>query len=347
MKSRAAYHVLVLSLAYALWGCKPYRTVYVRDWRPSEIELPSGVRKVALVNRSAIPEAERKRIMDEYKKRGVAQGAVYGALTGGITGAAYGATEGALGGILDEKWLERAPQDALQRLHARLKECEKYEPLMAGQELKWMGSVEGSLPSPLLLDSIKIISRRVPEAQVILALETFLPAGSPQKPEILAGFRIYDAKTAKVIDEATITAGKSGRYYSGRVTEAHVEAVESYLHRICPCFTYGPGRSLLIYVKGSPNLQQAYTAVIGHRWAEAIALWEKDANTGKGNAAKRAAYNLAVLYDAMCEIEKADEWYSRAVNMGLGKAEYEEWGRTRRTLCQKLNMQVPKEKRIY
>ncbi|MCS7154105.1 MAG: DUF6340 family protein [Bacteroidia bacterium] len=327
-------------------GCQPpYQTVYVRDWRPYEIEVPSKIRKVAIVNRSAIPEAERKRIMDEYKKRGVAQGALQGALTGGLTGVAYGATTGAVGGLLDEKWLERAPQNAIQHLHLRLKECERYEPLMAGQELKWMGSSDGSLPPPLPMDSIQLILKRVPEAHAIIALETLLPGGSPQKPEILAGFRMYDAKTGKVIDEVTLTTGKSSTYYQGQMTEAYVEAVEGYVHRICACFAYGPGRPLLIYVKGSPNLQQAKAAVIGRRWTEAIALWEKDANAGKGKAAKRAAYNLALLYDAMCEIEKADEWYSRAVSMGLGKAEYEEWGRTRRTLCQKLNSQIPKEKR--
>ncbi|MCX7607543.1 MAG: hypothetical protein N2170_09835, partial [Bacteroidia bacterium] len=89
----------------------------VRDWRPSEIELPNGVKKVALVNRSAIPEADRKRIMEEYQKRGVVEGAIYGALRGGVSGAAYGATGGAVSGILDEKWLERAPQASLRRLH--------------------------------------------------------------------------------------------------------------------------------------------------------------------------------------------------------------------------------------
>ncbi|MCS7153595.1 MAG: tetratricopeptide repeat protein [Bacteroidia bacterium] len=339
-------------IAVAFWagGCSPYYTAQIRDWRPSEIELPKEIKKVALVNRSTIPEQDRKRIMEEYKKRGVIQGATYGALTGGLSGAAFGATSGALGGILDEKWLERAPQQSLQHLHQRLSECGRFEPIMAGQELKWVSSAEGSLPSPLPLDSLKRIHKQVPNAQAILVLEMLLPGGSPQNPEALAGFRLYDPKTGKVIDEATTTASTRGGYYyrsSNSAAEAHMLAVEKYIHRICPCFPYYETRSVRIFVKGSPELEQAKAAVIGRNWNEAIALWERAANSGKKTAAKRAAYNLAVLYDALCEVEKAEEWYKKAVAAGLGAAEYENWGRTRRNDCQRLNAQLPRDKRSY
>ncbi|MCX7607397.1 MAG: tetratricopeptide repeat protein, partial [Bacteroidia bacterium] len=232
-------------------------------------------------------------------------------------------------------------------LHDRLRECGWVEPLMAGQELKWMGSAEGSLPPPLPIDSLKQISRRVPEAQAILSLETLLPGGSPQQPEVLAGFRLYDAKTGQVIDEVTFTSGTAYRY--GGIVDAHADAVEMYIHRICPCFPAVPyeDRSVRFYVKGSPQLEQAKAAIMGRRWEEAIALWEKDVNGGKASPAKRAAYNLAVLYDALCEVEKAEEWYRRAVGQGLGQREYEEWGRTRRSLCQRLNAQLPRQKRNY
>ncbi|MCX8113068.1 MAG: DUF6340 family protein [Bacteroidia bacterium] len=343
-------HLLSL-LGAAAWtiGCNPYYSARIREWRPSDIELPKDIKKIALVNRSTIPEAERKRIMEEYKKRGVAQGAVYGALTGGISGAAYGATSGALTGILDEKWLERAPQLALQQVHDRFKACGCFEPLMAGQELKWAGSMEGSLPPPLPIDSLKKIHKKVPEAQAILVLESLLPGGSPQQPEVLAGFRLYDPKTGKVIDEATNTGSTRGDYYgySGAAPQAHTYAVEKYIHRICPCFPFYEDMTVRFFVKGSPALEQAKAAVIGRNWSEAIRLWEQEANSTKKTPAKRAAYNLAVLYDALCEVDKAEEWYKRAVSAGLGSAEYEKWGRERRPLCQKLNAQLPKDKRAY
>ncbi|MCX7607577.1 MAG: hypothetical protein N2170_10010, partial [Bacteroidia bacterium] len=98
-KSSTRHKLFLGSCFFLLAACNPYYSARIREWRPSDIELPKDIKKVALVNRSTIPEAERKRIMEEYKKRGVAQGAVYGALTGGISGAAYGATSGALTGI--------------------------------------------------------------------------------------------------------------------------------------------------------------------------------------------------------------------------------------------------------
>jgi hypothetical protein len=195
------------------------------------------------------------------------------------------------------------------------------------------------------MDSLKTISRRVPEAQGIIALETLLPSGSTQRPEVLVGFRLYDAKSGKVIDEVTLTSGTTYKY--GGIAQAHIDAVEAYIHRICPCFTAYGDRTVRFYVKGSPNLEKAKAAIIGRSWSEAIALWEADASSAKASAAKRAAYNLAVLYDALCEVEKAEEWYRRAVGAGLGQNEYAEWGRTRKGECQRLNSQLPREKRAY
>lgn len=341
-------NAFLLGAIWGISGCNPFYSGRVKNWIPAEKELPATIKKVALINRSAIPEEERKRIMDEYKKRGVREGMAQGVLTGGLYGAAYGAATGGLQGILDEQWLKRSPQDALRYLHDRLKECGRLEPIMMGQELRWMGKSDGSLPDPLPLDSIKKIAKGAPEAHAIIALETFLPGGSPQKPEVLVGFRMYDPKTAKIIDEVTITGSKE-RYYGNNVQEVYRAAVEEYVHRfsVCPPAPPDDERVVQFYVKGSANLQKSKAAIIGRNWNEAISLWEADARTGKGTAAKRAAYNLAVLYDCMCEVEKADEWYKRAVSSGLGQAQYEEWGRSRRSLCQQLNSQLPREKRSY
>ncbi|MCS7162393.1 MAG: DUF6340 family protein [Bacteroidia bacterium] len=336
------------SLAILLIACsKPYYTVDLRNWKPSEIELPASIQKVALVNRSSIPEADRKRIMEAYKKRGIAEGALRGLATLNPMEAAMGATSGAIAGIIDEKWLERAPQASLRHLHDRLNECGRFQPIMAGLELQWRGTLEGSLPPPLPAESLRIIHSRVPQAQAILALETLLPGGSPQKPEALLGFRLYDPKTAKVIDEATLTSGSLQG--SSTIREVHLAAVEKYLLRICPCYTVypEPDRRIAFFVRGSPGLEQAKTALIGRQWNEAIATWEKEAQSPNKTAAKRAAYNLALLYDALCNVEKAEEWYRRAVALGLAQREYEAWGQERRSLCGRLNQQVPFSKRTY
>lgn len=76
-------------------------------------------------------------------------------------------------------------------------------------------------------------------------------------------------------------------------------------------------------MKGSTNLCKAKTAIIGRNGNEAISLWETETHTGKDIAAKHAAHNLAVLYDCMYKVEKADEWYKRVVNIGLGQNQYE------------------------
>lgn len=337
------------SILLLICGCNPFYSVRMREWIPAGVALPEKVQKVALVNRSTIPEAERKRIMDEYQKRGVMQGALHGALRGGISGAAYGATGGALMGLIDEKWLEQAPQLTLTHLQHRLRECGRFEPLLAGTELKWMGSTEGSLPSPLSMDSLKKVHKKVPEVQAIIVLEMLLPGGSPQNPHVLGGFRVYDPATGKVMDEVTLTSesGEGYRYDSYSTMQAHEKLVEAYLHRICPCFIAHQDRIIRFYVKGSPGLQQAKPALIGRKWNEAIALWEKETISSKASAARRAMYNLALLYDAFCDTEKAEEWYRKAVAAGMAHTEYEKWGRERRARCEKLNMQLPTQKRQY
>ncbi|MEN2991982.1 MAG: DUF6340 family protein [Bacteroidia bacterium] len=343
-----AIQAVGLGLAVLFTACsKPYYTVDLRNWKPSEIELPSSIQKIALVNRSLIPEADRRRIIEAYKKRGVVEGALSGMATLNPMGAAMGAASGAVAGIIDEKWLERAPQTSLQHLHNRLNECGRFQALMAGLELQWKGTLEGSLPPPLPAESLRIIHSRVPQAQAILALETLLPGGSPQKPEALLGFRLYDPKTAKVIDEATVTSGSLER--SSTIREAHIAAVEKYLLRICPCFTVYPegDRRIAFFVRGSPGLEQAKTALIGRQWNEAIAIWEKEAQSPNKTAAKRAAYNLALMYDVLCNVEKAEEWYKRAVSLGIGQREYQTWAQERRPLCGRLNEQVPPPKRTY
>jgi hypothetical protein len=63
-----------------------------------------------------------------------------------------------------------------------------------------------------------------------------------------------------------------------------------------------------LYIKGSPLLSQAKSAVEAEDWLEAARLWQLDLNHEKLAIRAMACHNMAVLYELKGDLEKAMEW---------------------------------------
>ena len=63
-----------------------------------------------------------------------------------------------------------------------------------------------------------------------------------------------------------------------------------------------------IYIKGSPLLTQAKTAVEDEDWLEAARLWQLDLGHDKPAIRAMACHNMAVLHELKGDLEKALDW---------------------------------------
>ncbi|MCC8187684.1 MAG: tetratricopeptide repeat protein [Bacteroides sp.] len=67
-----------------------------------------------------------------------------------------------------------------------------------------------------------------------------------------------------------------------------------------------------LYTGGSPAMRDAYVQSRREKWDEACALWLQIYENKKPKQQMGAAYNIAVYYEMQDEIEKAEEWLTRA-----------------------------------
>lgn len=69
------------------------------------------------------------------------------------------------------------------------------------------------------------------------------------------------------------------------------------------------------YTSGSPLMRDAAYFVQSDNWDKALPLWEKAFETQKGKKKAHAASNIALYYEINDDLEKADEWGAKALEI--------------------------------
>lgn len=69
------------------------------------------------------------------------------------------------------------------------------------------------------------------------------------------------------------------------------------------------------YTSGSPEMRDAAYFVQSDNWDSALPLWEKAFENQKGKKKAHAASNIALYYEIKDDLDKADEWSSKALDI--------------------------------
>ena len=222
-----------------------------------------------------------------------------------------------------------------------------------GMELKGTGT--SSFPIPLDWNEVISICGSY-DGDAILSLETFdsdsrtiigAPTTRTKKVkgvkikeirypatlimEIQSGWRIYDVKNKKIIDEDIFSEVKEFRAYGSSpenarmnlpskrraIQESGLFAGNQYGFRISPMWIKV---SRTYYTGKSDDLKLAKSYVKKGDWDAAIDIWKDLVNDPDEKIAKRSTYNMAIASEIKGGLDTAIEWASKAEKLGEKKA---------------------------
>lgn len=284
---------------------------------PAEIDIPTEVRSVAIIDRSA-PENKWLNILE-----------------GGITGE----------GIGQDKV---ASQITLDGVSSILQNSDRYRTIRTNEVIK--GSRSGStFPDPLSWEIIEKIAKEY-EVDVVLSLETFdsdfiVTNGTRvverknadglmiHLPEFYArgvasvtlGFRLYDPVERSILDQYHFSDNLDWEASGNSIHDAvnqlirkdaaikdvSYNAGRSYAQRITPSW-YRVTRIYYKKAKNNPDLEEGARWMEANNWDNAIISLEKALERGDQKSRGMAAHNLAVVYEILRNLENARNWAQKA-----------------------------------
>ena len=148
---------------------------------------------------------------------------------------------------------------------------------------------------------------------------------------IESGWRIYDLKNKKIVDENKFAEYKQFNAWAkspeaallsllsqgSAIRESGLVAGRQYGFRISPMWikvnrTY--------YIGKSDDLKLAKSYVKKGDWDAAIDIWKDLVNNSDEKIARRSAYNMAIASEIKGELDTAIEWANKAKKLGEKKA---------------------------
>lgn len=299
--------------------------VVVRMQRPADINVPQNIKKVIIANRST------------PSKDNLAGNIIEGMISGEGIG-------------VDRKGSEHC----VKGLNTMLSGSERFELKNAsGLELKGTGTA--SFPIPLEWNVVQSLCDSY-DADALIVLATFdsdtrihvgAPVSRTRKVKgvkvktlhypahmditIESGWRIYDSKNKKIVDENKFTELKHYKSWGENPDAAQMSlpskrraiqesghfAGDQYGFRISPIWiqvhrTY--------YIGKSEELKQAKSYVKRGDWNAAIEIWKPLTKSTDEKTARRAAYNMAVAAEVQGGLDTAIDWAKKADKLGEKKA---------------------------
>ncbi|OFY64676.1 MAG: hypothetical protein A2Y71_14700 [Bacteroidetes bacterium RBG_13_42_15] len=309
------YSVIIL-IALVFVSCKT-NELYINVTQPAPVTMPSGIRKIGIINRS-IPTDET-RLVDALDRALSLEGADLDR---------------------DGAW------ESIAGLTEELKANDRFTEVKLLNDIDFRASRIGILPPPLTARIVDSLCN-VTGTDALFALERFdtdtdvsfsTPSGRMETPFgnipiiglqvsmetfIKTGWRIYAPSGLNILDEfsfveSLVFTGKginpvaAVEALTGRkeaVKEVSRNAGHSYAMRILP-FRLRVTRDY--FVKGTNNFSIAKRKAQTGKWDEAGKLWELETGNQKMKIAGRACYNMAIINEINDSIDDAIGWAQKA-----------------------------------
>ena len=175
-------------------------------------------------------------------------------------------------------------------------------------------------PAPVDWQEVNSLCREF-KVDAILVLELFDVQMLSDEAEVKAGYRLYDPKSMKILDEfqfyqqagwkqpITTIEGAVMRVTSEdqAIHEASYQSGYRYGGRITPTW-YRVERKYYDKSKRDDNLAEGARMMEVNDWDAAIAALERAYETGHRKTKGRSAHNMAVVYEILGDFNKAKEW---------------------------------------
>jgi len=310
-------YLLILISGIGLFSCKT-KSVSVKVLKPAEIYIPSNIKTLAVVNRSLPAKGNGNQFNN------VVEGIFSGE-----------------GLFVDRE----ASQRTVSGLADGLQNSPRFE-ITVPDGLDLRGTGTAKFPPPLEWNKVEQICRNY-SADALILLETFdsntsKRYGSQQKTRkednkdvtyteykatidisVNAGWRIYDPRNHKIIDQNVFVDHKAWNRNGRTKTEAENNlpkqayavknagyfAGKRYAVRISPNWIWV---SRHYYVKGNDDFKDAKYKVDAKRWEDAAEIWKRYVNDSDFQIAGRACYNMALASEILGKFDIALNWAQKA-----------------------------------
>jgi hypothetical protein len=233
-------------------------------------------------------------------------------------------------------------------LQENLRNSPRFEMIVTNEEMKGSGS-GGSFPAPLQWNLVNELSQKY-QADAILAIETYdsdfiITKGTKNTkkvtekgdtiliPEYYAeglatvkiGYRLYDSKQKTITDQYHLS--RNNRWYAkgNSIQDAVVQLIDSkaavqrvshmtglaYGARISPTW-YTVEREFYKKTKKDLNFATGSRKAQVNDWNGAVEFWNRAAQSRNSKIAGRAAYNLALAYEVLGDLDNAKKWVMKS-----------------------------------
>jgi len=296
-------------------SCKS--NAYLTLMKPAQIGVPSSIKTIAIADRTT-PENEYVNIIE-----------------GVLTGEGIG---------MDKEAVQKAI-DGLQKV---MGESPRFEVIRTTESLN-SDYVMGNFPDPLpwgvvshlcakyktdallmieyfdsdfiVTNGTKVVEKKDKDGQVRKVTEYHAEGVA----SVNLGFRLYDPSNKSVIDQQTVSNKRSWNAKGNSVKDAiaqlyaRKDAVMNvsyttghrYGQKISPSW-FTESRSFYKKDKHYPGIEAGKRQADVGEWGKAAEIWEDVANKASGKSAGKAAFNTALAYEVLGELDIAREWASRS-----------------------------------
>ncbi|MBS4014650.1 MAG: tetratricopeptide repeat protein [Bacteroidetes bacterium] len=317
--------LLFLFVIAGLVSASCTRNVYVPVQKPAAVYVGQHINKVAIVNRS-IPESKDAAM-------------VTGVLTGSLP-------------ALNKE----ASQRAIEGLYRSLQDNYRYEVVRTSEEYT-TPSLWGDWPSHMQWAEVERLCKKY-NVDALILLEAFdsnflvtngardVKKKDSSGKEFLAkefyvegvatvklGFRMYDPVKKEITDEYMFNhvnrwerTGTALQLIIGSIIENRQAVNETayasgsvYATRISPVWIRVT-REFYTKGRGNSDFKIGVRRATVNDWKGAMEAWHKSVNSHKRKTAGRSAFNLALMYEIMGDLETARKWAQKAyVDYGIKK----------------------------
>jgi hypothetical protein len=298
--------LMVLVSAFILFCSTTW--VNITLTRPAAVPLPSEIKSIAIIDRT-LQEKTRNNQIEKT-----------------LTGEAF-------------KQDEQAVREVIMGIIERCSEYNKFS-FVKTDERTISNFTKNTFPTMLSWKEVEDLCKKY-KTDAILSIELFdsdflitpnigsitnpLQVSANGVAVINLGIRIYYPATKTIVDELKINhridVGANTTSIAGAVntildkTDAinrtSYESGRIYGDRISPSF-YTVTREFFDKPKKNQNLRAGVHKSQVADWKGAIESWTKALDDRKSKVRRRAAYNIAVGYEVLGDLQKAKEWASKA-----------------------------------
>lgn len=333
------FFILILFLGGIVVSCTTIKSISIDQMQPADFSFPSGLRTVAVVNNLPVPATRWPENFTQADMGGF------------IDGDGKLASEALAGHIAEGNYFD---QVLICDSALRINDKERRTSLLSQEEIK---KLVQDLAVDMIISLDAVFIQATPD--IIYLLDNAQPTGVINA-KVGTITRVYIPTRKEPL--TTLVDRDSIYWVTSYINEKEIIGKSSDFAATLPVNHVIPVWKSIdryFFSGNSVDMRDADISVKENEWEDALAIWKRVNNTSKSRKMKmHAAFNIALYYELHDQLEEAEKWLHKALELVPGNerekdslsADYRLMKQyladleTRKVEMQKLNLQMSRFK---